>query len=934
MMLRRWTFLVILATLCAGGTVSASNRYDPRLRFRTISTAHFDIHFHQGEELQARRLAQIAEDVATLLEPRLGRPWGRVNVVLVNQSDLPNGWATPVPFNLIEVTAAAPGGESMIGNTNDWLRLVFTHEYTHIVHLSRSRGWIGGLRHVFGRLPLLMPNLFTPLWQIEGIATYEESAVTGMGRIHAGDFRIIGERAASAGGFLALDQASGGLIDWPSGHAPYVYGGLFHDYLAAKYGDAALQRLADSSAGYLPYFGFLGFRKTFGKSLGDLWQEFETESRAKSNAASASTVAKRLTHHGFSVTGPRHAPDGRIYYSVANPNGFPALMSVAPGEGVPHRIADKYLGSRVAFAGREVVFDQVELVQQVGLQSDLYAMPADGGPVRRLTREARAADPDVSPDGRTIVCTVQRADGRGLATMDVPPAGMIGTLKPLNVDQLTDWASPRWSPDGRSIAAERRSLGGQSEVVVVDIASGSVRAVAWFANERSISPTWTADGRAIVFAKSNPRRGFEIHSVSLDGGALSVLRDTGPSAHSPALDKDGTIVYVGYTRDGDDLFAIPPDAVQWSPVAADAGSTNPSVADPPSVESKPYSPWPTLAPRFWTPTVETDADELVIGAATGGYDALGRHAYGIEAGWSTARARPDWQIAYAYDRWWPTLFADVSDDTDPFRDGDLRTREGNAGVLLPIRRVRWSQSVLGAMHASRDRLTCSTCGPDGVVEATRVALRSGWLIDAARSYGYSIGDEDGWSSVLTTEFTRDALGSDGDGGAATLDLRGFLPLGSRHVVLAARAAGATTWGDESVRRVFSASGSGPQALGFNFGSDAIGLLRGVDEGDVAGEHAAVVNVDLRVTFWRIERGLGTVPFFARTLHGSLFADFGHAWTESFNRRDVSRSFGGEISVDAVVGFVLPLTFTGGIAWRDVPGADRGVALFGRVGRAF
>ena len=202
MTLARRTLLVFLASLCIADSATASNRYDPRLRFRTISTQHFDIHFHQGEELQARRLAEIAEEVSALIAKRLGRPAGRINVVLVNQSDLPNGWATPVPFNLIEITAAAPTGESLIGNTNDWLRLVFTHEYTHVVHLSRSRGWIGGLRHVFGRMPLLLPNLFTPLWQIEGIATYEESAVTGLGRVHAGDFRMIGERAAGVSDFL------------------------------------------------------------------------------------------------------------------------------------------------------------------------------------------------------------------------------------------------------------------------------------------------------------------------------------------------------------------------------------------------------------------------------------------------------------------------------------------------------------------------------------------------------------------------------------------------------------------------------------------------------------------------------------------------------------------------------------------------------------
>jgi hypothetical protein len=213
-------------------------------------------------------------------------------------------------------------------------------------------------------------------------------------------------------------------------------------------------------------------------------------------------------------------------------------------------------------------------------------------------------------------------------------------------------------------------------------------------------------------------------------------------------------------------------------------------------------------------------------------------------------------------------------------------------------------------------------------------LRAGWLIDAARGYGYSISDEEGWSASLTTELIRESLGADADGGAATLDVRGFLQLGSRHAVLAGRAAGATTWGEDAVRRVFSASGSGPQANGFGFGTDAIGLLRGVDEGRVAGSHAAVVNLDVRVPLWRIDRGAGTVPVFARTLHGSIFADVAHAWTDRFRRADISRSFGAELSIDTVIGYVLPLTFTSGAAWRDVPGGERGVVVFGRVGRAF
>jgi len=56
--------LTVLLLWCGpGATAHAATRYDPRLRFRTIRTAHFDIHSHQREEPMARRLAAIAERV-------------------------------------------------------------------------------------------------------------------------------------------------------------------------------------------------------------------------------------------------------------------------------------------------------------------------------------------------------------------------------------------------------------------------------------------------------------------------------------------------------------------------------------------------------------------------------------------------------------------------------------------------------------------------------------------------------------------------------------------------------------------------------------------------------------------------------------------------------------------------------------------------------
>ena len=96
---------------------------------------------------------------------------------------------------------------------------------------------------VFGRTPVAFPNLFLPAWQIEGYASYEESAITGTGRLYAGDFLGLVREAARSGAFEPVDRLNGGLTDWPGGLAPYAYGLGFHAYLAERFG---ADKLADA----------------------------------------------------------------------------------------------------------------------------------------------------------------------------------------------------------------------------------------------------------------------------------------------------------------------------------------------------------------------------------------------------------------------------------------------------------------------------------------------------------------------------------------------------------------------------------------------------------------------------------------------------------------------------------------------------------------
>ena len=250
-------------------------------------------------------MARIAEDTWHALERPLGlTPPRRTLIVLADQTELFNGYATPRPVrhasSCTRWRLPAPVQTSTTGCGS-----LFTHEFTHIVHLDRSEGWARVARNIFGRTPYAFPNLFLPLWQVEGLATYEESAITGEGRLHAGEFRAIVGEAARQGRLEPIDRVNGGLTDWPAGQGIYAYGLGFHQYLADRFGAESLAALAKATAGRVPYLAAPAFMQVYQRSLGDLWRDYEASLAAAAVAVRPDPSITRLTHQGFSISGPR-----------------------------------------------------------------------------------------------------------------------------------------------------------------------------------------------------------------------------------------------------------------------------------------------------------------------------------------------------------------------------------------------------------------------------------------------------------------------------------------------------------------------------------------------------------------------------------------------------------------------------------------------------
>jgi Tol biopolymer transport system component len=214
-----------------------------------------------------------------------------------------------------------------------------------------------------------------------------------------------------------------------------------------------------------------------------------------------------------------------------------------------------------------VIFDQQDLHRSVGLYSDLFVVGRATGQVRRLTWGARLLDPDLSPDGTSIAAVRAGGDRRELVIVPLLNDGAavdLGALRRVGSAADTHFSAPRWSPDGMSIVAERSVIGRKSEVVVVDARTGAVQQVFALAGSRVVTPTWRPDGGAVLAAADvdgGPFNLFEFEWRSPGvptGSAPTTVRQLTRSASGafwPDISPDGqTVVYVGYTTEGFDVF--------------------------------------------------------------------------------------------------------------------------------------------------------------------------------------------------------------------------------------------------------------------------------------------------------------------------------------------------------------------------------------------
>ena len=217
--------VLIAASLlaCAGFTfgwskpaVAQTALFEPGTRWTTLHTPNFRIHHTPELSQKAHEVAAIAEEAHRLLVPFMGvTTRGITEVVITDFLDELNSMAQDNPHRVVWLWMTPPNpDEGMpIGRYDQWLRMLFIHEYTHILQFQHTpwlvqqvNSALGGL--LFSQFPTLpiditlaLPDLLTnvPSYLTEGLACYTETKFSGGGRMVEGNHDMERRMAFAAG---------------------------------------------------------------------------------------------------------------------------------------------------------------------------------------------------------------------------------------------------------------------------------------------------------------------------------------------------------------------------------------------------------------------------------------------------------------------------------------------------------------------------------------------------------------------------------------------------------------------------------------------------------------------------------------------------------------------------------------------------------------
>ncbi|HDT12384.1 MAG TPA: hypothetical protein ENO01_01875, partial [Candidatus Marinimicrobia bacterium] len=557
---------LLLFFLCSlySVTLLTAEPNHPELEWFSFESEHFIYHYHEGTEQTARMVLRVAEEMYPHVTSLYDfKPATKTQIIIMDTDDYANGgayyfenkillWASPLQFDLR-------------GNHN-WIRNVFTHEFSHIVSLGKAMKYPISIPAAFiqildrekpykdniileypkgiGAVPV--SNVVVPMWWAEGVAQYQyENSQADHWDSHRD--MLLRDRALNRT-LLSWHEAAYFDKKGTGNESVYNTGYAFVRYLSELYGPESQKKIAETASS-VKYWSFdKVFKKVFGRPGRVIYQEW-------ADKLTTDYLKDTEVIRSHEVKGEILRDNGPAYVNVSiSPDGEKVVVASAEGRDY---MGQTYL-SILTEDGKTKQLDKVSRIRgNMAWSSDSRTLfyvkqrnPNIYGSVyfdlarydfhskksEFITKNSRIYSTAISPTDELYVIYVH--DGsHNIALVD-----MDGNLFPLtNFHHGEQVYTISVSPSGESLIFDMALTYGR-DIYELNLETGLIRGLIHNVTYDNRHPYFSSDGKSVVYISD--RTGiFNIYSRDLNTGTDRLLTNIPGAAFYPAQAPDGSVYY-------------------------------------------------------------------------------------------------------------------------------------------------------------------------------------------------------------------------------------------------------------------------------------------------------------------------------------------------------------------------------------------------------
>lgn len=876
------TTLIFLLTLL---TTPHTYAVDPSINWKVIKTPHFEVIYDAKQHQIAQQYAGYAEYSFDLLSPIFKEFPDKTVVVIDDSSDQANGYATRLPYPLINVRPVLPEQSETIGMYGNWGYELILHEYTHILSFEPAHGVVRPLRWIFGSI--MSPNLVLPRWWLEGLAVKIETDFSEWGRLRSNSQDAVLRALAEENRLTREDIAranESGILEYPFGSRPYLLGSLMWQKMVSEKGYDAIYNLTQRYSSRTPFL-FLDTPsiELFGKGYQNLLTPIihETQKKAQTQIEtirrSPQTKSKELSFKGLSSGLPDVSPDEKKIIYITRGHNWASEIVLVDGNSTVFSGKDR-IGNIMRISwhpnSKKIIYDKVGAdSNRYSTYYDIYERDlTDFKKENQVTKGRRAQQPAYSLDGKQIVYIQNGAGWQALATMN----GDGTNSKILYSPPLQHRISfPEFISDEEIIFSER-NLKGEEQLTVLNLTRNKFHRVLKDFMP-AYNPRRTKAGIVFISEHSGVANAYLANNSLTQATALTNtisrvnhidLNLTNNKLYYTELTGRGSRVsespYLSNTKLKPPKV-FPATEISVKKEIAESELDSRLAQSVSKYPIKDYSSWRYMLPTYWLPFIYPLPTGVFIEAMTSNSDPLGKHSYTGLFTYNTSTASNGAFFTYLNNQTQLPLTLSYS-NFEEFLVTSSTTRKNQTAFFgsqtyiynLP---KKW-QLLTGWTYSQRDI---------AIREVIRTGPKITVMYNTTSQKGDEISPESGntfgvnYTHYYAQEPTLTRLNYEEYGLEWGNYFSSWFP--ERHVLYSHLKGLYANYGSALIAGGTTAGAVFQSTL---FAGDF--LMRGYPSGAFLGTRVANFNLEYRFPILKINRGAGMTPFFARRMHGRFFVD--------------------------------------------------------------